>query len=75
MSPAYTRASSGEEFRPARNHFDASVAWLESEDASELTHSALEERLEEEGRELIRKLFQAHLDLRAVRGGGNGSPA
>lgn len=67
MDPEYTRASSGDEFRPAHEQFEAAVAWLESADASKLTHSALEERLEEEGREMMRKLLQAHLDLRAVR--------
>jgi len=66
-SPEYTRTSSGDEFRPAREQFEAAIAWLESADASKLTHSALEERLEEEGREMMRRLFQAHLDLRAMR--------
>ncbi len=65
-SPEYTKPTPGAEFRPAREQFEAAVAWLKSEDASKLTHSALEERLEEEGREMMRKLFQAHLDLRAV---------
>jgi hypothetical protein len=66
-SPAYTKPGPGDEFRPARFQFDAAVAYLESEEAAQLTHSALEERLEEEGRELVRKLLQAHLNLRAVR--------
>ena len=66
-SPEYTKPSPGEEFRPARDQFEATIAWLDSEDACQLTHSVLEDRLEEEGREVMRKLFQAHLDLRALR--------
>jgi len=66
-SPEYTKPSRGDEFRPARDQFEAAISWLESEDASKLTHSVLEERLEEDGREMMRKLFQAHLDLRAMR--------
>jgi len=65
--PEYTKPSAGDEFRPARDQFEAAIGWLQSEDAAKLTHSVLEERLQEEGRELMRKLFQAHLDLRAVR--------
>mgnify|MGYP001820389133 CR=1 FL=1 len=67
MNAEYTRAPSADEFHSARDQFEAAITWLKSEDASKLTHSALEERLEEEGRELMRQLFQAHLDLRAVR--------
>ncbi len=65
--PEYTKPSPGDEFRPARDQFEAAIGWLQSEDAAKLTHSVLEERLQEEGRELMRKLFQAHLDLRALR--------
>jgi hypothetical protein len=65
--PEYPKPDRGDEFRAARDQFEAAIAWLESEDASKLTHSALEKRLEEDGREMMRKLFQAHLDLRAVR--------
>jgi len=77
--PDYSKPHPDAEFRPARAQLEAAIVWLKSVDASELSHSALEERLEEEGRELMRKLFQAHLDLRAVREkrlpgvmGGNG---
>jgi hypothetical protein len=66
-SPEYTKPGLGDEFPAARDQFEAAIAWLHSEDASMLTHSVLEDRLEEAGREMMRKLFQAHLDLRAVR--------
>jgi hypothetical protein len=65
--PEYPKPDRGDEFRAARDQFEAAIAWLESEDASKLTHSALEKCLEEDGREMMRKLFQVHLDLRAVR--------
>jgi hypothetical protein len=38
--------------------------FLGSEEACQVTHSDLERQLEEMGRELMRKLLQAHLDLR-----------
>ena len=59
QSAEYMKPSPGDEFRPARDQFEAAVAWLESEDSSKMTHSALEERPEEEGRELMRQIFQA----------------
>jgi hypothetical protein len=41
--------------------------WLEGADAGQLAHGELEERLDVEGRELLRQMFQDHLDLRAQR--------
>lgn len=38
--------------------------FLSSEEACQVTHSDLERQLEEMGRDLMRKLLQAHLDLR-----------
>jgi hypothetical protein len=38
--------------------------FLGSEEACQVTHSDLERQLEEMGRDLMRKLLQAHLDLR-----------
>ena len=42
------------------------VGFLSGEEAKGLTHSELEARLDVEGRELLRQLFQDHLDLRSI---------
>ena len=41
------------------------VHWLEGEEARKLSHGELEARVQEEGREVLRRLVQDHLDLRA----------
>ena len=50
-------AEAGEEFRQIERY-------LKSEEACSLSHSDLERELEKRGRELMRKLYQAHLDVR-----------
>ena len=57
--------------RPIANSFAAAdheyatiTSFLGSKDAHALNHSDLERRLEGMGRELMRQLLQAHLDLR-----------
>ena len=42
------------------------VGFLAGDEAATLTHSELESRLDVDGRELLRQLYQDHLDLRAV---------
>jgi hypothetical protein len=54
-------------FCASRAAFDALVATLGSAQASGWTHDQLEDHLETDGRELLRRLFQDHLDLRALR--------
>jgi hypothetical protein len=54
-------------FTRSRGVFEAVVASLEDPAAGERTHGELEEQLTEASRELMRCLFQDHLDLRAVR--------
>jgi hypothetical protein len=54
-------------FARSRAAFDALVATLGSAEASGWAHDQLEDHLETGGRELLRLLFQDHLDLRAVR--------
>jgi hypothetical protein len=72
-SPACTclscpaHAGMDEEFAEARHRFEATVSWLSGPAAGTLTHAALEEELDSRGRELIRQLYQDHLDLRAAR--------
>lgn len=52
-------------FAGSRGLFEAMAAWLEGGEASGLEHAELEGRIEVEGREVLRQLFQDHLDLRA----------
>jgi hypothetical protein len=57
----------GEVFASARESFEDLVAWLESSEATSLTHGELEDHLDGRGRQLLRQLLQAQLDLRALR--------
>lgn len=59
-------------FSQAREKFEEITSFLESDDAMTLTHSELETRLEREGRELMRLLYQDHVD---ARGGGPAAEA
>lgn len=54
-------------FAGSRGCFDAVVSWLDGAEAGELEHAELEDRLEVAGRDLLRRLLQDHLDLRAQR--------
>jgi len=51
-------------FAAAEQVFGNIKTFLCSQEASSLTHSDLEPMLDEKGRELIRQLLQAHLNLR-----------
>ena len=52
-------------YEQARENFEHIVGYLDSEEASSMTHSELERELETKGRELMRKLLQEHLDNRS----------
>src|SRR5262245_65214996 len=54
-------------FAGSRAAFQALTATLASAQVGGWTHDQLEENLETGGRELLRLLFQDHLDLRALR--------
>jgi hypothetical protein len=54
-------------FARSREQFELIVGWLGGEESDGLEHSDLECRLQSDGRELLRVLFQDHLDLRAER--------
>jgi hypothetical protein len=54
-------------FDRSREQFEVIVGWLGGEESGGLEHSELEARLASDGRELLRMLFQDHLDLRADR--------
>ena len=51
-------------FAAAEQEFDEITTFLSSQEAGSLTHSDLERAMEAKGRELMRKLLQAHLDTR-----------
>jgi len=48
----------------ARNNFEHIVGYLDSEEASSMSHSDLERELEKKSRELMRILLQEHLEAR-----------
>jgi hypothetical protein len=61
----YAPACRDEAFTGAREQFAETEEWLAGE-AAGLQHADLEEQLEGRGRELLRRLFQGHLDLLAA---------
>ena len=68
MNPGTEIAAGGADgFEGSRSEFDSIVGWLDSPDTAGLDHGVLEEQLRTRSRELLRRLFQDHLDLRAAR--------
>jgi hypothetical protein len=59
------RAADG--FASSREQFESLVSFMDGTDAAGLDHAGLEERLDRDGRELLRRLLDDHLALRAVR--------
>ena len=55
------------DFDASRQRFESLVGFLGGEGAGALTHHELEARLQIDGRELLRGLYQDHLDLRSAR--------
>ena len=53
-------------FDAARECFEDTLGWLESNDAAVLTHAELEDELDSRGRELLRRMVQDHFSLRAA---------
>jgi hypothetical protein len=54
-------------FTTSREQFESLVGFLDGSDAAGLSHAELEERLDRDGRELLRRLLDDHLALRAIR--------
>lgn len=54
-------------FGGSRVCFEDIVGWLDGTDAGSLSHGELEVEVDRRGRELLRRLLQDHLDLRAQR--------
>src|SRR6266581_3345345 len=55
-----------EAFAQARACYEETEQWLASAGAAVLTHAELEDRLRARGRELLRRMFQGQLELRAL---------
>ena len=58
---------SADAFAASRERFESLIGFLDGTDAAGLSHAELEERLDVQGRELLRCLLDDHLALRAVR--------
>lgn len=67
MSVARTATSDALAFGRSAACFSDIVGWLEGAEAASLTHAEVEDDLDRRGRELLRRLLQDHLDLRAQR--------
>jgi hypothetical protein len=66
MNAAYwTTAEEGDRFADAHEQADAVERHLGSAEAMQATHTVLEAYIQHEGREWMRRMMQAHLDLRA----------
>lgn len=65
MAPAEAVEQAG--FGSSRVCFEDVVGWLEGTDAGSLSHGELEVEVDRRGPELLRRLLQDHLDLRAQR--------
>lgn len=65
MQTAYANSAVASKESSSREQFDRMAAFMSSGEAQALAHDQLEEWLTTEGRELERRLFQEHLDLRA----------
>ena len=65
--PEYAPGADGDGFAQSRGCFAGIEEWLSGSVAAGLTHAELEEQLGARGRELLRRLCQDHLDLRAAR--------
>lgn len=63
----YAPQRRGVEFAQSRACFAELEGWLSGGEAAALSHAELEEQLDAAGRELLRRLHQDHLDLRAAR--------
>ena len=60
-------AGPGDGFAAGRASFESVVGFLDGAEAAAMEHAELEAELDTRGRELMRRLLQDHLDLRAGR--------
>jgi hypothetical protein len=66
-SEVQPQEDAGDPFADSRARFEGLVEQLAAEGTAALEHGELEELVQEQGRELLRVLYQDHLDLRAKR--------
>lgn len=66
MSNKQTKNIETDGFSFAREQFETLVQKLRSENQA-AEHGDVESLIDREGREILRELFQAHLDLRAIK--------
>ena len=64
--PAYTRASGFDEFVAAQEPFEKLLGELRTESTRILEHGEVESLIVREGKELLRRLMQGHLDQRSA---------
>lgn len=64
--PEYAQQTATRVFAQARECYEDIEGWLSGAEARAMTHAELEDELGSRGRELMRRLYQAQLDLRAV---------
>lgn len=62
-----TRCADQDGFSQSWERFEEVLAFLDGDQAAALTHAELEDHLGTRGRELLRQLYQDHLELRALR--------
>jgi hypothetical protein len=60
-----TPCANDDAFTTSRERFEEVVSFLGGDQAKDLTHAQLEDQLASRGRELLRQLYQDHLDLRS----------
>lgn len=64
---AYNIIEEAGQFSLSKEKFESLVRRMKSEEVSQMDHSALEKLVNQEGREILRQLYQDHLDLRASK--------
>jgi hypothetical protein len=56
-----------EPFDKSQAAFEVIVGWLDGDSARAMAHGEIEDELDRRGRDLLRQMFQDHLDVRAQR--------
>ena len=64
MTQIYAFSQGFEEFFSASQQFEHLVNRLRSKEAAQMEHGEIEDLVDQEGRELLRRLFQGYLDRR-----------
>jgi hypothetical protein len=65
MNQAYDVEIVNEAFRPARDQFEAMIHELYSDPKTQMEHDQVEALIKKQGTEVMRLLFQGHLDVRS----------